>query len=60
MESDVRSSSPVVGQLDRHLDKGIRTQLKGLDTVFPKVVKHCNCHVHVLYHAVMEGMGNYA
>lgn len=50
------STSPVAGQLDRHLYESIRTSLMGLYCIFSKVVKNSNFQIHVLDHSVMVEM----
>lgn len=52
--SAVRLCSPVEGQLEGHLDEGIRTAFLLLNECFPEDVKLVNSEVEILYYSVEE------
>jgi hypothetical protein len=46
--------SPVEGQLEGHLDEGIRAAFLLLNECFPIVVKLINSEVQILYNSIEE------
>ena len=43
-----RDCTPVIGELQSHLDEGVRAEATTLDEIFPILVKREDCQLNIL------------